>query len=185
MTYTELSIISAGLATDAFSASVCEGLKMKTFRFRNVATTVLLFGGFQAFMPIAGSFAGKRFSDKIGEYDNWFAAILLFIIGIKTIYESLKNVPVDEVQNRNSGICHKILLAVATSIDALAFGTVLATQKVHILSAAAMIGTITFMLCLLGVYMGYRSGKYSGKQAGIIGGIVLLLIGIKILFIDK
>lgn len=164
---------------DAFAVAVSSGIIIKDNQLKNGIKIGLLFGGFQALMPLLGWAAGLRFSEYITNYDHWVAFILLSIIGYKMIYDSLK----DEENKSFNPLDNKvlILLAIATSIDALAVGVSFAFLKAAIVPAVATIGVITFSLSFIGVLIGDKSGRFLKKHAGIAGGIVLALIGLKIL----
>ncbi|MDE5772631.1 MAG: manganese efflux pump MntP family protein [Ruminococcus sp.] len=182
MNTAELLLISAGLAADAFSASVCEGLKMKKINRSGTFLTALFFGVFQALMPLGGYFLGKRFSDVTERFDHWIAFILLGIIGGKMLFESFGTENTEDTVYRIN-LRELALLAVATSIDAMAVGIVFSAQHSDIVLSVSVIGTVTFLLSLFGVIIGNRFGSHCGKKAGAVGGTVLILIGIK-LFIE-
>lgn len=180
MCFTEIILIAAGLAADAFSVSVCEGLAMKRFGSLRAACIALVCGTFQAVMLLAGYLCGSYFSGVTGTAGDHLAAGLLFVTGGKMIYSSVKEK--DGIQYEKSSPPIRILfLAAATSIDALAFGAVFSAQKQDVFLTAAVTGIITFLMCLAGVGIGFFTGKNTGKQAGTIGGIILILIGAKIL----
>ena len=180
MGITELIILSIGLAMDAFSVSICKGLAMKKMNWKHAIIIGLYFGGFQALMPAIGYFLGVGFESKITSIDHWIAFILLTIIGGKMISESLKK---DEEVSHNSSIGVKVMLvlAIATSIDALAVGITLAFLKTNILLAITLIGTITFAISVAGVKIGNIFGDKYEKKAELAGGLILIFIGLKIL----
>lgn len=183
MRFYEIVLIAVGLAMDAFAVSVCKGLKMSKVDYKYTFIIALFFGVFQAAMPIIGWFAGKQFEAYITSVDHWIAFILLAFIGGKMIYEAIKN--------EGEGYCDLkydfkeiTLLAFATSIDALAVGISFAFLQVEIWSAASYIGVITFILSIIGVLVGNRFGVKFKSKAEFAGGIILVLIGIKILLED-
>jgi len=181
MGLTELLITAIGLSMDAFAVALCKGLCMKKINYHHSVIIGIFFGGFQAGMPFIGWLLGHRFEKYITAYDHWIAFILLAFIGGKMIIEGLKD---DEVVECNTQLDIKELfvLALATSIDALAVGITFAFLKVSILPSVTIIGTITFGISFIGVIMGNRFGiKYKSK-AELAGGIILTLIGTKILF---
>ena len=175
----EIAGIGVGLAMDAFAVSVCKGLSMKKLSWKKAIIIALYFGIFQALMPVLGYFLGSAFSSFIQSVDHWIAFILLAIIGGKMIKDSTE----DETENRNDKIDVKtmLLLAVATSIDALAVGVTFAFFKVNLLLSIAIIGVITFVLSFIGVIIGNKFGDKFQHKAELAGGIVLIIIGLKIL----
>lgn len=182
MGITELILLALGLAMDAFSVSVCKGLSMKKIDFKGTFVTALLFGIFQAGMPLIGYFLGSRFENFISTYSYWIAFILLGFIGGKMIFEVLKgNDGDDKITEYRLDLKELIVLAVATSIDALAVGIIFTAQKTDLLFSVGIIGIITFIVCLIGVAVGNRFGSKYEKKAEFAGGIVLVLIGVKLL----
>ena len=181
MTILELFIVAVGLSMDAFAVSVCKGLAMNDSSFKKAGTVGLWFGGFQAFMPLIGFFLGSRFEASISTYDHWIAFVLLAIIGINMIRESLKKG--DNCDVNSESLAFKVMLpmAVATSIDALAVGITFAVLKVNILPAVGFIGIITFTLSVIGVKAGCIFGTKYKSKAELAGGIILILLGLKIL----
>lgn len=184
----ELLMIGIGLSMDAFAAAVCKGLCMKRFKYKNGFVIALFFGGFQAFMPFVGWSLGKQFEASITGIDHWIAFILLGIIGGNMLKEGLnKETPEDEmvcpVDGRDNELNIKELavMAVATSIDALAVGVTFAFLKVSILPAITVIGFTTYILSFVGVFVGNYFGAKYKKKAEMAGGIILILIGAKIL----
>lgn len=179
----ELLLLSAGLASDAFSVAVCEGIRMKKIDCAGAFFTALFFGVFQAVMPLFGYFLGGRFAEVTARYDHWIAFILLGIIGGKMLWEAFE----PETESKNEyrfNLKDIIVLAVATSIDAMAVGIVFSAKQTDILLPVAAIGTVTFILSLAGVIIGNLSGGKYGKKAEIAGGIVLVFIGLKLLLQD-
>ena len=175
----EIIIISFGLAMDAFAVSVCKGLSIKKFKWKNAIIIAGYFGCFQGIMPLIGYFLGASFSNLVEYIDHWIAFFLLLIIGGKMVKESAD----DDLEKNNDNIDFKTmtLLGIATSIDALAIGVTFAFLKTNILRAVFLIGIITFVLSFLGVKIGNRFGDKLQKKAELMGGVVLILIGIKIL----
>ncbi|MBQ9318007.1 MAG: manganese efflux pump [Bacilli bacterium] len=175
----EIMVVSFGLAMDAFAVSVCKGLSMKKINLKKSLIIALYFGIFQALMPIIGYFLGITFSNIVKSIDHWIAFILLGIIGFNMIRESFD----DEVEKKNDNIDIKtmLLLAVATSIDALAVGVTFAFFKVNIILAILIIGIITFILSLIGVKIGNKFGDRFQNKAELLGGIILIIMGLKIL----
>ena len=179
MSLIELFLIAVGLSMDAFAVAVCKGLAMPKMSWKGAAIVGLYFGGFQALMPFLGYLLGAGFKDAISAYDHWVAFILLALIGGNMIRESRE----DEEESLNASLSFRsmVLLAIATSIDALAVGVTLAFLDVPILSSVCFIGVVTFCLSLVGVKAGNVFGcKYKSK-AEFVGGLVLILIGLKIL----
>ena len=177
LSYLELLLIAVGLSMDAFAGSICKGLSLKRLKVRHAALVGLYFGGFQALMPMIGWALGYRFERVIATVDHWVAFFLLAVIGVGMIRESRES----EELNDDLSFRTMVILAVATSIDALAVGITFAFLRVRILPAAGLIGVTTFLLSGLGVYIGHVFGlKYKAK-AELAGGIILILIGLKIL----
>ena len=181
----ELFLLAVGLSMDAFAVSVCKGLAMKKATLKAEATCGLWFGGFQALMPTIGFFLGALFADAIEAFDHWVAFALLAIIGINMLKEALEKK--DESGNNpekdaDLSVKTMFLMAVATSIDALAVGISLAmVGSVNIWLAAAFIGICTCLLSALGVKIGNVFGSRYEKKAELAGGVILILLGVKIL----
>ena len=176
----ELFILAIGLSMDAFAVSVCKGLGMEKINKKHAFLIGLYFGGFQALMPTIGFFLGTQFKDQITSIDHWIAFVLLGLIGINMVKEALSN---DEEQADDSiAVKEMFMLAVATSIDALAVGITFAFLNVHIVSAASMIGVCTFLISFAGVKIGIIFGTKYKSKAELAGGIILILLGFKILF---
>lgn len=174
----ELMVIGLGLAMDAFTVSVGKGMSLHCVKPRHAFIIGAWFGGFQAIMPIIGYFLGQSFAGLIGDIDHWLAFGLLVIIGVKMIRDTVAG----EENEHNDDIRPRAMfvMAVATSIDALAVGVTMAFLHVNIWLAAAIIGIITFILSAVGTYLGSGAGARLGSRAGIAGGVVLIAIGIKI-----
>lgn len=180
MGFIELIILSIGLAMDAFAVSVCKGLSMSKMNWKNACIIGIYFGFFQGFMPLVGYLLGISFQDKICSIDHWIAFILLGIIGLNMIKEAISKE--NEKQDESIKFKDMIILAIATSIDALAVGITFAFLKVNILLAISLIGIITLIISVAGVKIGNIFGDKYEKKAEFAGGIILILLGIKILF---
>lgn len=182
MKLTEIILLSISLAMDAFSVSICKGLSMKKIDYRGAGATALSFGIFQAVMPLIGYFLGSRFASYIMSFSHWVAFVLLGFIGGKMVFEAVHE---DEKAITESvykfDFKELMLLSVATSIDALAVGIVFATERVNVAFSVCLIGIITAVLSFAGVVIGNKFGSKYEKKAEIAGGIVLVMIGIKIL----
>lgn len=176
----ELLLIAIGLSMDAFAVSVCKGLSAQKIRLKNYLLVGAWFGGFQALMPFIGYLLGSAFEKYITAFDHWIAFILLLIIGGNMIKEGLSKS--EKETNASFGMKSMFLLAVATSIDALAVGITFALLPgVNITVAILSIGIITFLLSAVGLKIGNAFGRKYKSRAEITGGIILILIGIKIL----
>jgi putative Mn2+ efflux pump MntP len=179
MSFITISVIALGLAMDAFAVSITSGITLKDLRIRNAATIALFFGSFQAFMPLIGWLAGLSARAIITGVDHWIAFGLLSLIGCKMIYEATKLGP-DENKLDPLNILVLLFLAIATSIDALAVGLSLSFLKIAIVTPALIIGATTFLLSFFGVFLGNISGHFFENKIEIIGGLILIGIGIKI-----
>lgn len=178
MTLWELLIIAIGLSMDAFAVSICKGLSMKKMNWKNAIIAGFYFGFFQAGMPLIGYFLGIQFKGMIQEIDHWIAFILLSLIGINMIKESLsKSEEVCALFNART----MLVLALATSIDALAVGVTFAFLSVAIVPAVSLIGTITFTLSVLGIKIGNVFGSRYKSKSELAGGMILIIMGIRIL----
>lgn len=179
MGFIELIILSIGLAMDAFAVAICKGLSINKMNWKNATIVGLYFGIFQALMPILGYILGVNFQSKITNIDHWIAFILLFGIGINMIKDALFK----EKEEVNDSLKFKemIILAIATSIDALTVGITFAFLKVNIILSASLIGIITFIISVAGVKIGNVFGDKYEKKAELVGGIILILLGVKIL----
>ncbi|MEF2593224.1 MAG: manganese efflux pump MntP family protein [Eggerthellaceae bacterium] len=181
----ELALIAVGLSMDAFAVSVCKGLGMKRLNMRQAFVIALFFGGFQALMPVIGWALGTGFQALITPIDHWIAFALLAFIGGKMLWDAFRG---DEDDGEKAlsdeaslDLKELTMLAVATSIDALAVGITFAFLQVDIVPAVALIGVITFALSFGGVAIGHFFGARFEKPATIVGGVVLIIIGLKIL----
>lgn len=175
----ELILLSVGLAMDAFAVSMCKGLSMKKLNTKKAIIIASYFGFFQAVMPLIGYGLGISFQEKIMNIDHWIAFILLSAIGINMIKETFKNE--NDECNDNVNFKTMIVLAIATSIDALAVGITFAFLKCNILTSILFIGIITFLISLIGVKLGNIFGSKYEKKSQIFGGVILILLGLKIL----
>ena len=174
-----LFTLAVGLSMDAFAVSICKGLAMRKLSWKNVSIVGLWFGGFQALMPAAGYLLGVQFKDKITSIDHWIAFVLLGIIGINMIRDACSK---EEEETGDSLEAKEMLvLAVATSIDALAVGVTFAFLAVDIVAAVVFIGVVTFILSAAGVKVGNVFGTKYKAKAELAGGIILICLGIKIL----
>lgn len=174
-------IIGIGLAMDAFSVSVTDGIILKKPSLWGASKIALFFGGFQFMMPVLGYLLGSAFARYITAFDHWIAFVLLGFIGAKMIWEAIHDDDeCNEIKNPLDTYT-LFILAIATSIDALAVGVTFATMAVSVIFASTIIGIITFFICLLGVCLGSWCGNRLGNKAEIVGGLVLIGIGIKIL----
>lgn len=180
MSIIELLILAVGLSMDAFAVAVCKGLSAPKLKPINMAVTGAWFGGFQALMPLIGFLLGSAFEKYITPIDHWVAFALLGFIGANMIKESFSDE--DECCDNSFGFKTMFVMAVATSIDALAVGITFAVLKdVNVWWAITFIGVITFILSAIGVFIGHKFGeKYKGK-AEFAGGAILILMGLKIL----
>ena len=175
----ELFLIAVGLSMDAFAVSVCKGLAMPKCTFKKAAIVGLWFGGFQALMPAIGYILGAQFQEAIASIDHWIAFVLLALIGGNMIHEALDND--EEEADASLDVKTMFLLAVATSIDALAIGITFAFLKVSIIPAVCFIGIVTFIISFAGVKIGNVFGARYKNKAEIVGGVILILLGLKIL----
>ena len=178
MTFFELFLIGIGLSMDAFAVSICKGLSMQKIDKKYTLCIGLFFGGFQALMPLTGYLLGSQFSGYIERFDHWIAFVLLALIGVNMIKESR-----EEEEKSYAGVNFKelLILAVATSIDALAVGVTFAFLQVNIVPAITIIGCTTFVISIAGVYVGNVFGSRYKSRAELTGGVILILIGLKIL----
>ena len=180
----ELFLIAVGLSMDAFAVSVCKGLAMPKCTFKKAAIVGLWFGGFQALMPFVGWLLGSQFQKYITSIDHWIAFILLGFIGGKMMIEAVREWNEEEVVDvMDAPIDHKnmLVLAVATSIDALAVGITFAFLGTPIVEAITIIGITTMVISIAGVVVGNFFGSRYKSKAEFIGGLILVLLGLKIL----
>lgn len=179
MSLPELFLIAVGLSMDAFAVSICKGLSMCRFYPHHALIIGMYFGGFQALMPLIGYLLGIRFQEAITAYDHWIAFLLLGIIGCNMIREALSGE--EESCDASIAVRDMLVLAVATSIDALAVGVTFAFLRVQILPAVSFIGCTTFLLSVVGVRVGTVFGARYKSRAELAGGGILVLMGVKIL----
>lgn len=179
----ELFLIGVGLSMDAFAVAICQGLCMPKINWRHAGTIALFFGGFQALMPFTGWLLGSQFAGYIQSFDHWVAFILLVLIGGNMVREALAPEEEEVACAVDARLDYKqlFLMAVATSIDALAVGVTFAFLEVTIVPAVTLIGCTTFCISLAGVVVGNFFGARYKKRAEITGGIILMLLGVKIL----
>ena len=180
----ELLLIGVSLSMDTFAVSLCQGLSMPRLNWRHAAVIALFFGGFQALMPAIGWLLGSQFAGYIQSFDHWVAFVLLLLIGGNMVREAFS--PEEEEEDGCSAgerldLKRLFLMAIATSIDALAIGVTFAFLEVQILEAASVIGVTTFVISLAGVAIGNYFGTRYQKRAEITGGVILILLGTKIL----
>lgn len=188
MSLIELFILAIGLSMDAFAVAICKGLALKSITFKKAGTVGLYFGVFQAGMPLIGYGLGAQFQDKITAFDHWIAFFLLGLIGFNMIKESHNNgcevsTSQKSCENADASLNFRTMsvLAIATSIDALAVGVSFAFLKIDVLPAVLFIGIITFTLSVIGVMIGNIFGLRYKSKAELTGGIILMSIGLKIL----
>ncbi len=198
----ELFLIGVGLAADAFAVAMCRGLEAKRFTWKNGLLTGLFFGFFQAAMPVIGYYLATLFADEISAFDHWIAFGLLAFLGAKMIYEGAKEehskrrekkqnagstsdtaAAADEKKPEHVPFRMKelVVMSFATSIDALIVGVTFAFLDTNIWTSVSLIGAVTFALSLFGVFLGSKIGKKLGGKAEIVGGVILIAIGLKIL----
>ena len=170
-------LIAVALAMDAFAVSLCKGLAMKKPDLKSVVIIALWFGIFQALMPVIGYALGNSMYEIMKDYDHWIAFGLLFLIGANMIRESFSE---EEEMDADIYPIPMLILAIATSIDAFAVGISLAMDGSDIISSALIIGIITFLISAVGVKIGFKVGSILGKRAELLGGLILIAIGIKI-----
>ncbi len=179
MDFVELLLTAVALSMDAFAVSVCKGLSARALRPADAVRTGLFFGGFQALMPLLGWLLGRQFERYITEIDHWIAFVLLAFIGGKMIWEAVRGGDGDD--SGSFAFKELLLLAIATSIDALAVGVTFAFLSVNIWSSISVIGVTTFCFSFGGVYLGNKVGGRFHEKAELAGGVILILIGLKIL----
>lgn len=178
MSLFSLFVIAVGLSMDAFAVSICKGLSMPKMKWNNALLAGLYFGGFQALMPVIGYLLGTQFERYITSIDHWIAFVLLAIIGINMIRESREE---DECMDDSFDVKTMLLLAIATSIDALAVGVTFAFLQVQIIPAVCFIGVVTFCFGVAGIKIGNVFGSRYRSKAELAGGIILVVMGVKIL----
>lgn len=172
-------LIGLGLSMDAFSVSVTNGMCLESVNIKDAVKIAFMYAFFQFLMPVIGFFAGNVFKDFINTVDHWIAFCLLLFIGIKMISEAFEKK--EENECKKIGLKLLFVQGIATSIDALAVGVSFAALKIPAFSSSMMIGIITFVICFLGVYLGKKVGNLLKGKAEILGGLILIGIGVKIL----
>ena len=189
MGFISIFMTGIGLSMDAFAVSLAKGICLKEDEFKNSFKVALFFGGFQALMPLLGWWFGRYFESYIKSFDHWIAFILLVIIGGKMLIEAIKELRsikdseiTTECERDEFSYKKLTILAIATSIDALAVGVSFAFLSVSIIPSITIIGITTFILSFFAVFLGKKLGEYMQSYAEIIGGIILIFIGAKILF---
>ena len=180
MSIIEIALIGVGLAMEAFAVSICKGLAMRRMNYKKAIIIAAFFGVFQALMPALGYVLGTTFANKIAAIDHWIAFILLALIGANMIKEALSSDD-DECQDDSLRLGDLIMLSIATSIDALAVGITFAFFNVSLLLSVSMIGIITFIICVIGVKVGNVFGEKYKSKAELAGGLILIVMGAKIL----
>ena len=180
MSIIEIALIGVGLAMDAFAVSICKGLAMRRMNYKKAIIIAAFFGVFQALMPALGYVLGTTFANKIAAIDHWIAFILLALIGANMIKEALSSDD-DECQDDSLRLGDLIMLSIATSIDALAVGITFAFFNVSLLLSVSMIGIITFIICVIWVKVGNVFGEKYKSKAELAGGLILIVMGAKIL----
>jgi len=183
MSFWQLSLIAVGVSADAFAVALGKGLHMRHLRYRNALIIARTFGVFQAVMPLIGWLLATRFADYITDYDHWIAFALLAGVGGKMLWEAFSSHEDTEKDSDSINVRELLVLAVATSIDALAVGISFAfLPEMPIAGAVTLIGVTTLVISFAGVLAGHRVGIRLGKPAEIAGGVILILIGLRILF---
>ena len=180
----EIVLVGLGLSMDAFAAAICRGLAIRKLTIKEILQIGIAFGTFQTMMPAAGFFLGRQFEESVKAVDHWAAFLLLTFIGSKMIWDAVGEMVHENVADtcfRPLRLREILSLALATSIDALAAGITFAFLQVHILPAVSLIGMITFILSCTGVILGHRFGGRQKTKAGIAGGLILILMGLKTL----
>ena len=180
MTLYTIITLAVGLAMDAFAASICQGLRMQKINIKGALFISGMFGLFQGGMPLLGYIVGKQFETYITSIDHWIAFILLGLIGFNMIKESL-DPENDCCELFEFNLKEIVIMAIATSIDALAVGITFAFLKVDVTVAVILIGLITFVICFGGIFIGHHFGSKYKTKAELLGGIILVCIGLKIL----
>ena len=178
----EIILIGVSLSMDAFAVAICSGLKMTKINYKNACLIALFFGGFQALMPVIGWAVGQFFASYVDQYDHYIAFLLLAFLGGKMIFDTLKGGEDDEGLGDRINLKELFVMAVATSIDALAVGVTFGMNpEVEIVSSALLIGATTFVISFGGVVIGNLFGARWKDKAQIVGGVMLILVGLKIL----
>ena len=183
MGYLEIFLTGIALAMDAFAVSICKGIKMPKLRKSHIVIIAVFFGGFQMLMPLIGWLLGSQFVQYISKFGHWIAFALLAFIGVKMAIESFKHEEEDCCKcDSKLDLKELVVLAIATSIDALAVGITFALYPdINILPSISIIGIVTFVICAGGVVIGHKFGAKFKSKAELLGGIVLVIIGLKLL----
>lgn len=181
MTIFDLMLLAIGVSMDAFAVSIAKGLATQRLRPAHYGSVALWFGGFQALMPLLGYYVGSHFASIVENFDHWIAFALLALMGVKMIYDTLQGDDEEDVVGADFRFKTMLVMAVATSIDALAVGVSLAFLKVNIWWAVLFIGVTTGMFSALGLHIGNLFGTRYKRGAELMGGVVLVLIGARIL----
>ncbi len=181
MTILDLILLAVGVSMDAFAVSIAKGLATQRIRPKHYLSVAVWFGGFQALMPLVGYFLGVNFASAVEDYDHWIAFVLLGIIGGKMLYDTIAGDEDEGDFGASFGFKTMLVLAIATSIDALAVGISLAVVRADIWSAILFIGATTALFSVFGLRLGHVFGSRYKRGAEITGGLVLIAIGIKIL----
>lgn len=179
MKFWEIILIAIGVSMDAFAVSICKGLACKDKKLKTASLCGVWFGLFQVIMPIIGYYLGKLFAGLIEKYDHWIAFVLLAIIGANMIKEAFSKE--EENNSSDTSFLKMLVLAIATSIDALAIGVTFALLNVNIWLCVLIIGLTTFAFSFVGVIIGQKFGEKHKNKAVFVGGLILILLGIKIL----
>jgi len=182
MEFTTLFFIAVGLSMDAFAVSVTNGLSYKNFKKIHILLSAFAYGLFQGLMPLIGFFLGSLFFDIIAQFDHWIALLLLCFIGFNMIRDAIKEIKHLETVSEHLDFSYKTLLlqAIATSIDALTVGISFAAMKTNIYFSSFTIMLVTFCFCLIGGFLGKKFGSLLKEKAKVFGGVILILMGIKI-----
>ncbi|MBM4330104.1 MAG: manganese efflux pump [Deltaproteobacteria bacterium] len=180
MGFFTVALIGFGLAMDCFAVAVTSGIAIKQLKINHALKIALFFGGFQALMPVIGWLAGVGLRDFISDIDHWIAFGLLSAIGLKMIYES-RRLPTEKNDKNPLDFYVLSMLSLATSIDALAVGVSFAFLKIPLIASVILIGVITFILSYIGVFVGNRVGHFFENKIELVGGLLLIGIGLKIL----
>ncbi len=183
MSFWQLCLIAVGVSADAFAVALGKGLHMRHLRYRNALIIAVTFGLFQAVMPLIGWLLGSRFANYIVDYDHWIIFALLGAVGGKMLWEAFSSHEDTEPDSDSIDIRELLVLAIATSLDALAVGISFAfLPDMPIAGAVTLIGVTTAVISFAGIFIGHRVGIRLGKPAEIAGGVILILIGLRILF---
>jgi putative Mn2+ efflux pump MntP len=183
MSFWQLFLIAVGVSADAFAVALGKGLHMRHLRYRNALIIAITFGLFQAIMPLIGWLLGTRFADYIADYDHWIIFALLALVGGKMLWEAFSSHEDTEKDSDSIDVRELLVLAIATSLDALAVGVSFAfIPDLPVGPAVTLIGVTTAVISFAGILIGHRVGIRLGKPAEIAGGVILILIGLRILF---